>query len=510
MSDSLIWTLLGHLVCIAQWAAFILVDYAYLGRGRRFRHPCVWAALLALAVLALSVLCGFGFFNIKSVVSNIIYLLVIALLFGGTAVDRMSACIINGILCLLTENTVSFVFARLHGICPGEVWHYRTCLAALVISILLVGILAARFLCRWNHCSALDPLQALLMSFFPGVVVLLNIFIMISSNRRVPTLLDLMLTVGLTIAVLVHLAIVQMFNDQVVQGQASHFQAALEQQRAEALMESYTAQRRLKQAEQTVAAAEAAVDALTAQQTAAQKELPARSAEELTAQQTELTAARETLRSREKQLSAQLLPNRKTAAQYRAAAEARQTLESRWQWVSALAATAGGTLTSKQKIKLEAYIQMDYLDRILRHANLRLMQMTDAQYELERVGAENQRSQSGLDLGVIDHYNGTRRSVKTLSGGESFKASLALALGLSDEVQSAAGGIRLDTLFLDEGFGSLDEESLEQAIRVLAGLTEGDRLVGIISHVGALKDRIDRQVVVHKNRTGGSTVELVV
>ena len=269
-----------------------------------------------------------------------------------------------------------------------------------------------------------------------------------------------------------------------------------------------TAQRRLKQAEQAVAAAEAAVEALTAQQTAAQKELPARSAEELTAQQTELTAARETLRSREKQLSAQLLPNRKTAAQYRAAAEARQALESRWQWVSALAATAGGTLTSKQKIKLEAYIQMNYLDRILRYANTRLMQMTAGQYELERIGAENQRSQSGLDLGVIDHYNGTRRSVKTLSGGESFKASLALALGLSDEVQSSAGGIRLDTLFLDEGFGSLDEESLELAIRVLSGLTEGDRLVGIISHVGALKDRIDRQVVVHKARTGGSTVEL--
>ena len=269
-----------------------------------------------------------------------------------------------------------------------------------------------------------------------------------------------------------------------------------------------TAQRRLKQAEQSVAAAEAAVEALTAQQTAAQKELPARSAEELTAQQTELTAAREALRSREKQLSAQLLPNRKTAAQYRAAAEARQTLESRWQWVSALAATVGGTLTSKQKIKLEAYIQMNYLDRILRYANTRLMQMTAGQYELERIGAENQRSQSGLDLGVIDHYNGTRRSVKTLSGGESFKASLALALGLSDEVQSSAGGIRLDTLFLDEGFGSLDEESLELAIRVLSGLTEGDRLVGIISHVGALKDRIDRQVVVHKARTGGSTVEL--
>ena len=172
--------------------------------------------------------------------------------------------------------------------------------------------------------------------------------------------------------------------------------------------------------------------------------------------------------------------------------------------MNALASTAGGTLSSKQKIRLEAYIQMNYLDAILVHANTRLMQMTAGQYELERVGAENQRSQSGLDLGVIDHYNGTRRSVKTLSGGESFKASLALALGLSDEVQSAAGGIRLDTLFLDEGFGSLDDESLEQAIRVLAGLTEGDRLVGIISHVAALKERIDKQVVVKKARSGGA------
>ena len=266
----------------------------------------------------------------------------------------------------------------------------------------------------------------------------------------------------------------------------------------------------LRRAQQTHAAAKAAVDALLAQQTAAAKAVPEQPLEVLQARQVELSAARTALREQAQQLAAQLLPNRTAAENYRAAAAARAALEQRWQWVSALAATAGGTLTSKQKIKLEAYIQMNYLDRILRHANTRLMQMTAGQYELERIGAENQRSQSGLDLGVIDHYNGTRRSVKTLSGGESFKASLALALGLSDEVQSAAGGIRLDTLFLDEGFGSLDEESLEQAIRVLAGLTEGDRLVGIISHVGALKDRIDRQVVVHKNRTGGSTVELVV
>ena len=266
----------------------------------------------------------------------------------------------------------------------------------------------------------------------------------------------------------------------------------------------------LRTAQQNYAAAKAAVDALRSQQAAAQSSAPAQPPETLREAAAELTAARDAARGQEKQLAARLLPNRRIMEQYRTAAAQHAALEQRAQWVGALAATAGGTLTSKQKIKLEAYIQMAYLDRILRHANLRLMQMTDAQYELERIGAENQRSQSGLDLGVIDHYNGTRRSVKTLSGGESFKASLALALGLSDEVQSAAGGIRLDTLFLDEGFGSLDEESLEQAIRVLAGLTEGDRLVGIISHVGALKDRIDRQVVVHKNRTGGSTVELVV
>ena len=283
---------------------------------------------------------------------------------------------------------------------------------------------------------------------------------------------------------------------------------ALEARRAALRTGMEQAQAALKRAEQAQAAAQAAVDALQAQQTAAAQAVPAQPLEDLQALQTRLTAARSALREQEQQLAAQLLPNSAAAEKYRAAAAARTQLEQRWQWVSALAATAGGTLTSKQKIRLEAYIQMNYLDRILRHANTRLMQMTAGQYELERIGAENQRSQSGLDLGVIDHYNGTRRNVKTLSGGESFKASLAL--GLSDEVQSAAGGIRLDTLFLDEGFGSLDDESLEQAMRVLAGLTEGDRLVGIISHVGALKDRIDRQVVVRKARTGGSTVELVV
>lgn len=158
---------------------------------------------------------------------------------------------------------------------------------------------------------------------------------------------------------------------------------------------------------------------------------------------------------------------------------------------------------------LETYIQMTFFDRIIARANSRFMVMSGGQYELvRRRTAENNRSQSGLELDVIDHYNGSTRSVKTLSGGESFKASLSLALGLSDEVQSSAGGIRLDTMFVDEGFGSLDEESLQQAIRALSGLSEGSRLVGIISHVAELKEKIDKQIVVTKDKTVGSKVEI--
>ena len=158
---------------------------------------------------------------------------------------------------------------------------------------------------------------------------------------------------------------------------------------------------------------------------------------------------------------------------------------------------------------LETYIQMTYFDRIIARANIRLMVMSGGQYELKRrQEADNNKRQSGLELDVIDHYNGTERSVKTLSGGESFKASLSLALGLSDEIQSLCGGIQLNTMFVDEGFGSLDEESLQQALRALTDLTEGSRLVGIISHVADLKEKIDRQIIVTKEKTGGSRVEI--
>lgn len=185
-------------------------------------------------------------------------------------------------------------------------------------------------------------------------------------------------------------------------------------------------------------------------------------------------------------------------------------LEEKQKWLRALSDTANGTIKGKEKIMLETYIQTTYFDRIVARANVRLMKMTGGQYDLKRrKTADTMRGQTGLELDVIDHYNGTERSVKTLSGGESFKASLALALGLSDEVQMSTG-IQLDTLFVDEGFGSLDPESLNQAYNTLAGLTEGNRLVGIISHVAELKERIDKQIVVTKEKSGGSNAQIII
>ena len=174
-----------------------------------------------------------------------------------------------------------------------------------------------------------------------------------------------------------------------------------------------------------------------------------------------------------------------------------------------LSDTASGALSGKAKVQLETYVQMAFFDRIIARANLRLLKMSDGQYELiRRQEASSNASQSGLDLDVIDHYNGSERDVRTLSGGESFKASLSLALGLADEIQSSAGGISLDTMFVDEGFGTLDEESLRQAIRTLTELGRGNRLVGIISHVPELKEKIDRQIVVTKEPAGGSSVRI--
>ena len=228
------------------------------------------------------------------------------------------------------------------------------------------------------------------------------------------------------------------------------------------------------------------------------------------AAQTEADQQKAAWQAQKNEIGDRLAVNRPILENLRPQISKMEETEKRLQCVQALSDTANGRLSGKEKIMLETYIQMTFFDRIIRRANVRLMVMSGGQYELKRrVNAENNRSQAGLELDVIDHYNGSERSVKTLSGGESFKASLALALGLSDEIQSSAGGIRLDTMFVDEGFGSLDEESLEQAVNALVGLTQGNRLVGIISHVSELKNRIDRQIVVTKEKSGGSKAEIL-
>lgn len=174
-----------------------------------------------------------------------------------------------------------------------------------------------------------------------------------------------------------------------------------------------------------------------------------------------------------------------------------------------LADTANGNLSGKQRIQLETYVQQQLFDRILVRANTRFRVMSGGQYDLVRRKEYQKNQQSGLDLDVVDHYNGTTRSVSTLSGGESFMASLSLALGLSDEIQESAGGVQMDALFVDEGFGSLDEETLDQAMKAIQALAEdGGRIVGIISHVTELQNRIDRQLLVRKMKSGGSTAAI--
>ena len=158
----------------------------------------------------------------------------------------------------------------------------------------------------------------------------------------------------------------------------------------------------------------------------------------------------------------------------------------------------------------EQYVQATYFEQILVEANKRLKIMTSSRFKLlRREEARDLRALTGLEIDVLDNYTGKIRTVKSLSGGESFKASLSLALGLSDVVQSNVGGIEIDTLFVDEGFGALDAESIEQAIKTLVGLTTGNRIVGIISHVNELKERIDRQIVIKKT-SKGSSIELVI
>ena len=173
--------------------------------------------------------------------------------------------------------------------------------------------------------------------------------------------------------------------------------------------------------------------------------------------------------------------------------------------IEELAKIANGTANIKTKITFEQYVQATYFDMVISEANKRLLSMTDNRYLLIRKKKADKISEKiGLDLNVIDNYNGQERDVKSLSGGESFKAALSLALGLSDVIQSYSGGVLVDTLFIDEGFGTLDAESREQAINTLVNLAGSNKLIGIISHVEELQERIDKKIIVEKGQDGSN------
>lgn len=206
-----------------------------------------------------------------------------------------------------------------------------------------------------------------------------------------------------------------------------------------------------------------------------------------------------------------LRTNKRAVQEIRRLCQKQKKAEESYRIAGSLSDTVNGTLAGKEKIMLETYVQTAYFDRILLRANRRLLVMTDGQYEMTRKRtAADRRSQSGLEINVIDHYNGTERSIHSLSGGESFQASLSLALGLSDEIQAMSGGIRLEAMFVDEGFGTLDDEALEKAVKALVSISQGDKLVGIISHVAALKNRVEKKIVVTKDKTGTSKAEVVI
>ena len=233
-------------------------------------------------------------------------------------------------------------------------------------------------------------------------------------------------------------------------------------------------------------------------------------AEELAEKKNQLSSYRQSKQDAYRDIAHRYETNREMGTSIRKQSSQLIEAEVRWSMIDELSATVNGRLSGKDKIMLETYVQMQYFDRIIQRANTRFMVMSAGQYELKRsMQADNLKKQSGLELDVVDHYNGTERSVKTLSGGEAFLASLSLALGLSDEVQSVSGGIALDTMFVDEGFGSLDETALGQAVHALTSLTEGNRLVGIISHVSELQERIDRKVIVTKDAAAGSSVRMI-
>ncbi len=170
-----------------------------------------------------------------------------------------------------------------------------------------------------------------------------------------------------------------------------------------------------------------------------------------------------------------------------------------------LADLASGKSSQADQINFESYVQTCYFSQVIEQANHRLKQMTGGRYSLRRTEeAQSRQARTGLDLSVVDIWNAKVRSVNSLSGGEKFQTVLSLALGLSDVVMAQAGGVEINSLFIDEGFGSLDENSLQEAIKVLQNLAEDKRMIGVISHLALLGQAIDKRLVAQKGDSGSS------
>ena len=193
------------------------------------------------------------------------------------------------------------------------------------------------------------------------------------------------------------------------------------------------------------------------------------------------------------------------AANYAQLAEDGREPRERAQLLAAVADAARGAGDNNYRMSLNSYVLAARLEQVAVAASERLIGMSDGRYTLQHTDAKAARgAKSGLGLEVVDQWTGQRRDTATLSGGESFMASLALALGLADVVQQESGGVDIETLFVDEGFGSLDEQALEQVMDALEGLRDGGRVVGLVSHVGEMKQRISTQLQVVKGRNGST------